>query len=184
MKITFARRGERPIFPTIRGVIRRTARGVKRSAKSNVRIMLPPSLLPFSTLHPSDTYAISNFNLHHSVQEDSFSFFFFFLRGSGTLVSTIRWIEYQIHSEGRKLWREIAGGGIAPICSEQFRDSPLPAIYYHYLHLPPPLSLVHYLLSPTFIEAKSYGSWEKKSRQLGCSSLKFKGRRKNNRLPF
>lgn len=43
---------ERPIFPTIRGIIRRTARGVKRSAKSNVRIMLPPSLLPFSTLHP------------------------------------------------------------------------------------------------------------------------------------
>lgn len=43
---------ERPIFPTIRGTIRRTARGVKRSAKSNVRIMLPPSLLPFSTLHP------------------------------------------------------------------------------------------------------------------------------------
>lgn len=43
---------ERPIFPTIRGIIRRTARRVKRSAKSNVRIMLPPSLLPFSTLHP------------------------------------------------------------------------------------------------------------------------------------
>lgn len=105
---------ERPIFPTIRGIIRRTARRVKRSAKSNVRIMLPPSLLPFSTLHPP-TRKLSPTSICITALTETRRFFFPLLllfacgRSGSSLISAISTrfdgsaadsMEYQIQRKG------------------------------------------------------------------------------------
>lgn len=116
---------ERPIFPTIRGIIRRTARGVKRSAKSNVRIMLPPSLLPFSTLHPP-TRKLSPTSICITALTETRRFFFPLLllfacgRSGSSLISAISTrfdgsaadsMEYQIQRKGRNCGRLLEEGG-------------------------------------------------------------------------
>lgn len=115
---------ERPIFPTIRGTIRRTARGVKRSAKSNVRIMLPPSLLPFSTLHPP-TRKLSPTSICIIALTERRRFFFsissFCVWKKWVFsyicdIHSIRWIGGRFDGisnskEGKELWTIVGGGG-------------------------------------------------------------------------